>query len=67
MAKIRRIEEITRREMEGFSHPLIREIRIMGACVCVEVHSPEAVSYTHLVGDMHEGTLNISRRKQLKN
>ncbi len=43
MAKIRRIEEITRREMEGFSHPLIREIRIMGACVCVEVHSPEAI------------------------
>ncbi|MGM9917115.1 adenosylmethionine--8-amino-7-oxononanoate transaminase [Anaerotignum sp.] len=37
MAKIRRIEEITRREMEGFSDPRIQEIRIMGGCVCVEV------------------------------
>lgn len=37
MAKIHRIEEITRREMEGFSDPRIQEIRIMGGCVCVEV------------------------------
>ena len=27
MSKIRRIEEITRREMEGFSDPRIKEIR----------------------------------------
>lgn len=37
MAKIRKIEEITRREMEGFQDERIREIRIMGGCVCVEV------------------------------
>lgn len=37
MAKIHRIEEITRREMEGFSDPRIQEVRIMGGCVCVEV------------------------------
>lgn len=37
MAKIQRIEEITRREMEGFSDPRIQEVRIMGGCVCVEV------------------------------
>ena len=37
MAKIRRIEKITRRELEGFSDPRIREIRIMGGCVCLEV------------------------------
>lgn len=37
MAKIRKIEEITRREMEGFTDPRIQEIRIMGGCVCVEV------------------------------
>ena len=36
-AKIRRIEAITRREMEGFEAPEIREVRIMGGCVCVEV------------------------------
>ncbi len=37
MAKIRRIEAITRREMAGFSHPLVKEVRILGGCVCVEV------------------------------
>ena len=37
MSKIRRIEEITRREMEGFSDPRIKEVRILGGCVCVEV------------------------------
>lgn len=37
MGKIRKIEEITRRELEGFSDPRIREIRIMGGCVCLEV------------------------------
>ena len=37
MAKIRRIEAITRREMEGFSDPRVKEARIMGGCVCVEV------------------------------
>lgn len=38
MSKIRRIEEITRREMEGFADPRIKEIRIMGGCVCIEVY-----------------------------
>lgn len=37
MAKIGRIEEITRRELEGFSDERIREVRIMGGCVCIEV------------------------------
>lgn len=40
MSKIHRIEEITRREMEGFSDPRIKEVRIMGGCVCVEVYDP---------------------------
>lgn len=40
MSKIHRIEEITRREMEGFADPHIKEVRIMGACVCVEVYDP---------------------------
>ncbi len=43
MSKIRRIEEITRREMEGFSDPRIKEIRIMGACVCIEVYDPDTI------------------------
>lgn len=40
LAKIRRVEQITRRELAGFSHPSIREIRIMGGCVCIEVFDP---------------------------
>lgn len=43
MAKIRNIEDITRRELRGFSHPLIKEIRIMGACVCMEVYDSDAI------------------------
>lgn len=37
MQKIKKIEEITRREMENFSDPRINEVRIMGGCVCIEV------------------------------
>lgn len=44
MSKIRRIEAITRREMSGFSDPRIKEIRIMGACVCVEVYDPQTIA-----------------------
>ena len=41
MQKIKRIEEITRREMENFSDPRINEVRIMGGCVCIEVKDEE--------------------------
>lgn len=37
MDKIKEIEKITKQEMEDYSHPKIKEIRIMGACVCIEV------------------------------
>jgi adenosylmethionine-8-amino-7-oxononanoate aminotransferase len=37
ISKIHHIEEITRREMADFSDERIREVRIMGGCVCVEV------------------------------
>ena len=43
MGKIRKIEEITRREMESFSDPRIKEIRMMGACVCIEVYDPGTI------------------------
>ena len=33
MSKIKRIEAVTRREMEGFTDPRIRQIRIRGGCV----------------------------------
>ena len=44
MAKIRRIEAITRREMAGFSHPEVKEVRILGGCVCVEVYDSAALA-----------------------
>lgn len=44
MSKIRRIEEITRREMEGFADERIREVRIMGGCVCVEVKDAQTLA-----------------------
>lgn len=37
LTRIARIESITRRELFGFTDPRIREIRIMGGCVCIEV------------------------------
>ena len=40
MAKISRIDKISRREMGDFTDPRIKEVRIMGGCVCVEVHDP---------------------------
>lgn len=43
MSKIRRIEEITRREMEGFFDPRIKAIRIMGGCVCIEVYDADTI------------------------
>lgn len=43
MSKIRRIEEITRREMEGFTDSRIKEIRIMGGCVCIEVYQSDTL------------------------
>ncbi len=38
LEKIRRIESVTRREMDNFTDPRIKEVRIMGGCVCIEVY-----------------------------
>ena len=43
MDKIQRIEEISHREMDGFSDPRIKEIRIMGGCTCIEVHDTKTL------------------------
>jgi adenosylmethionine-8-amino-7-oxononanoate aminotransferase len=43
MQKIRNIEAVTRREMDGFSDPRIREVRMMGGCICVEVKDPRTL------------------------
>ncbi|MDD6920032.1 MAG: adenosylmethionine--8-amino-7-oxononanoate transaminase [Eubacteriales bacterium] len=41
MSKISKIEEITRREMCGFTDERIKDIRIMGGCICVEVYNAD--------------------------
>ena len=41
--KIKNIENITRREMKGFIDPRIKEIRIMGGCVCIEVYDEQTL------------------------
>ncbi len=43
MTKIGKIEAITKRELEGFSDPRIKEIRCMGGCVCMEVYNAEVL------------------------
>ena len=43
MSKIYRIEEITRREMAGFTNDKIKEVRMMGGCVCVEVKEADTL------------------------
>ena len=40
ISRIRKIEAVTRRELYGFTDPRIKEIRIMGGCVCMEVYDP---------------------------
>lgn len=44
LSKIRNIETITRREMAGFADPRVKEVRIMGGCVCVEVFDPKTLA-----------------------
>ena len=41
--RIKNIENLTRREMKGFNDPRIKEIRIMGGCVCIEVYDEKTL------------------------
>jgi adenosylmethionine-8-amino-7-oxononanoate aminotransferase len=43
MDKVHRIEEISHREMDGFSDPRIKDVRILGACTCIEVYDSETL------------------------
>lgn len=43
MDKVKHIEEVEREEMEGFSDDKIKEIRIMGNVVCIEVKDAETL------------------------
>lgn len=43
ISKIKRIEEISHREMDGFFDVRIKEVRIMGACTCIEVYEAKTL------------------------
>ena len=43
MEKIKKIEAIMKGEMNGFTNPRIKEVRIMGGCVCIEVYDSAVV------------------------
>lgn len=44
LEKIRTIEAITRRELADFTHPQVKEVRILGGCVCIEVKDPAVLA-----------------------
>ena len=37
LTRIRKIEALAHRELDGFTSPEISDIRIMGGCICIEV------------------------------
>ena len=43
MEKIKKIKEISKREMLGFSDERIKEVRVIGGCTCVEVYDPKTL------------------------
>ncbi len=43
MSKIHHITEIFHEEMDGFSHEAIKEVRMMGGCLCIEVKDPASL------------------------
>lgn len=43
MEKIKKIEAIMKREMNGFTNPRIKKVRIMGGCVCIEVYDSTVI------------------------
>jgi adenosylmethionine---8-amino-7-oxononanoate aminotransferase len=44
LSKIKRIYEITKSEMQGFTDPRIKEVRMMGGCVCIEVYDANTLN-----------------------
>ena len=44
MSKIYEIERIIIREMRGFSNEKVKEVRIMGGCICIEVNDKSTLN-----------------------
>ena len=43
ISKIKNIERIARREFQNFSADVIKEIRILGGCICIECRNAEFI------------------------
>jgi len=43
MSKIKHIEEVVSENIKDFSHPLIKEVRFMGGCLCIEVKDSKSI------------------------
>lgn len=43
LTKIQHITAVTQREMADFSDPRVKEVRILGGCVCIEVHDAQTL------------------------
>ena len=43
MGLVYNIEETFKYVMDGYTHPLIKEVRIMGACICIEVYDSKVL------------------------
>ena len=43
MEKIHHIEAVVSKAVQGFEHPLIKDIRYMGGCFCIQVYDPSCL------------------------
>ena len=43
MEKIHHIEAVVSKAVQGFEHPLIKDIRYMGGCFCIQVNDPSCL------------------------
>ena len=41
--KIKRIENVCKKELADLKDPRIREVRVLGGCACIEVYEPETL------------------------
>jgi adenosylmethionine-8-amino-7-oxononanoate aminotransferase len=44
MEKVKKIEAVTRAYFKNFSHPLVKDVRMMGAVLCIEVHDASSLN-----------------------
>lgn len=64
MSKIKHIEQLVAKTVEGYSSPLVKEVRFMGGCLCFEVYDPKSLKglqkYAYERGVFMRPFLNIA-------